>query len=153
MHLDTLQISDCARATLVACVEGGFGFQQQYLDLFFCDGQVFDASRHDYELTWFETHIMATKLDHQAAAHHEKQFVFVRVLMPDKLALELSELDIRVVEFADNLRTPEVVEESELLAQIHLVHKYRLSLPARPRGSSSADFEFCAEAVCYQFGD
>src|SRR5260370_1175569 len=68
------------------------------------------CARHDYELARFETQLMTTKLDHQAAAHNEKQFVLVRMMMPDKLAPELGQLDVRVVELADNLRVPEVVE-------------------------------------------
>src|SRR6266436_4945035 len=70
--------------------------------------------------------------------------------MPDKLALKLSQLDVGVIELADNFGAPEIVEESELLAQIYFLHE---SPPAPGvTAPALADFELRAQSLDHKLG-
>ena len=47
----------------------------------------------------------------QLAFHDEEQFVFGLVAMPDELAFELDQLEVRVVDLARDARMPIVLKE------------------------------------------
>jgi hypothetical protein len=46
------------------------------------------------------------------------------VLVPDQLALALHELYLVVVQLSDDLRSPEVVESTETVFDVHLAHAF-----------------------------
>lgn len=62
------------------------------------------------------------QFDEQLAFHHEKQLVFIFVMMPDKLAFELDELDVGVVQLADDFGASIIREDAELLGDVDFFH-------------------------------
>ncbi len=71
-----------------------------------------DAARDDQELAFVQPNVLIAELDQQASFDDEKHLVFVVVLMPDELALELRHLDVHPLHFADDLGRPRLAELS-----------------------------------------
>jgi protein-disulfide isomerase/rhodanese-related sulfurtransferase/uncharacterized membrane protein len=65
---------------------------------------------------------MLTKLHPQPSANHQEQFVFLLVVVPDELALELHQLHVRIVHLAGNLRRPVLGKLRQLLRHIYDFH-------------------------------
>src|ERR1700733_6588096 len=82
-----------------------------------------DAARYDSEFACLQMNLAIAKFDEQVTFDDEEEFVFGVVLMPDELAFELGELDVGVVDFADDLRAPIIVEEREFCCEINLFHR------------------------------
>lgn len=61
----------------------------------------------------------------ERSADDEEEFVFVVVVMPDEFALEFRELDVGIVEFADDLGTPRIREGCEFLGERDLLHGWK----------------------------
>ena len=101
------------------------------MDLFHGHGLVLDSPLHDEELTRVEGDVAATKLDGQAALHHEEELVLVLVMMPHELALQLRDLDVLPVQLADDPRAPMLGEQAKLVAQVHFLHGCHPVLAAR----------------------
>ena len=89
----------------------GFGFGHRL---------VFYASRHDEELAFVEFDDPVTQMQREVAVKHQEELVLVLVMVPDKLAFELRELDVLAVEFADDAGAPVFCELLKLLGEIHL---------------------------------
>ena len=88
--------------------------------LAFGDGAVLDALRHDQQLAGIEDHLPVTELHPQPPGDDPEELVLVVVVVPDELPLELDDLHVRVVQLADDLGAPPLVEACELLAALHL---------------------------------
>ena len=80
------------------------------------------AARHNHELPRVEPYVVVSELEQQPPFHHEEQLVLAIVVMPHELALELGELDVRVVDLSHDLRIPEVSERLEFPCQVHALH-------------------------------
>ena len=99
---------------------------------FLGDGQVLNAFGDDHELALFQMDVAVSQPNQQSSFHDEEQFIFCLVVVPDKRALErtlvfeLGELDVRVVEFAGDPRTPILVEKTELLDNVYFLHDFTL---------------------------
>src|SRR5271157_2654396 len=59
------------------------------------------------------------ELHPESPLDHEKQLVFVVMLMPDELPLEFYQLDVLPVQLAHDPGIPVIVEEGELLLGVH----------------------------------
>jgi len=73
-------------------------------------GKVLDTTRGDDELTGADPDAAVPKPHEKSSLVNEEQFVFVIVVMPHELALELGELDLHVIDLAGNLRAPMIRE-------------------------------------------
>src|SRR5689334_11255668 len=86
---------------------------------------MFNAMRDDDELTGIDQDFALTAvLAHshaQCAFHNKEQLVFNLVVMPEELALQLGQLDVGIVDFPDDLRTPPVGEKGELVREINFL--------------------------------
>src|SRR6185436_3736642 len=78
------------------------------------------------EFTLVQLNVTILQLHHEASLVHEKHFVFIVVMMPDKLAFEFHELQVAVVHFTYDFRTPMFIEQLELFSQVYFFH-YRIS--------------------------
>ena len=87
------------------------------------DGAMFDAPGDDQELPFLQPDLTITELHDEASLHDQEEFVLVVVAVPDELAPELDELDVLAVQLADDFGTPVVVEEGQLLVQVHLADR------------------------------
>jgi hypothetical protein len=58
------------------------------------------------------------KIDPQNAVENNERLIGVFVIMPDKVALQLHDLELVVVHFGDDLWLPLLVEQPELLAKV-----------------------------------
>ena len=85
------------------------------MDLILGNWAMLDAPGHDQKLPFLQPYVAVTELHAEAPVDHQEKFVFVVMLMPDKLALEFYQLDVLPVQLTNDLRAPVVVEEGELL--------------------------------------
>jgi hypothetical protein len=86
---------------------------------------VLNAVRDDDKLACFDPPVAITKLHQQPPFDDQKQLVFVSVVVPDEFPLDFGELDVGVVEFAHDARTPVLLNEAEFLGQVdHVGHVF-----------------------------
>jgi hypothetical protein len=83
------------------------------------------APRHDDELALLQPKITVAQLHQQTAFDHQEELVLLVVLVPDELALQLGQLDLKVVQLAYDARAPALVELRELLRQVDLLDPHR----------------------------
>ena len=81
-----------------------------------------DPARDDDELALFERDGLVTELDSEPPLYPEKHLIFMVVVMPYELTLELNQLDQLSIEFACNVRLPVLVDEGEFGGEINFVH-------------------------------
>src|SRR5947209_2574683 len=93
------------------------------MHFFFRNRQMLHASRYNRELTCFQSYIAIMQFDHQSSLHDKEQFILVLMAVPDKLTLELCQLNIRVVQLACNLWAPILMKERKFLVEVHFVHE------------------------------
>ena len=108
-----------SRTTGVECPSG---FEEEYMDFFLGDGSMLYTSRNDQELTFLKPNVSVTVLHAESTLDNEKQLILQIVMMPDKLALKLDELDMLTVQLADNLGVPVFVESRQLFGEIDFFH-------------------------------
>jgi hypothetical protein len=104
------------------------------VSLFFGDGPMFDATRHDQEFALLQPDVPIPKLHAEAPFHDKEQFVLLVVVVPDEQPLLLDQFHLLAVQFADDLWLPLVAELRQLLDEIDLLHD-RLVLHAFARSS------------------
>ena len=125
-YLDSFQLLASEFILNVAGVQSRCRFKEQDLAFLFRKGPVFDAAGHDNELAGFDPlgAIISgfTKVHPEAALHHQKHFVFIFVMMPGERPFELHQLEILIVQLADNSRVPVIIYDRKLLREIDLVH-------------------------------
>ena len=80
------------------------------------------AFRNDNHLTRADAHLPVPELDGQFSLDDEEQFIFPFVMVPIEFAFQFGQFDIRVVQLADDLGTPEFMEQAVLLLQIDFLH-------------------------------
>jgi hypothetical protein len=66
-------------------------------------------------------YISIMQLHQQLAHHHQKQFVFIVMMVPNELAIPLHHFYVRVIHFAHNPGIAVVGEERKFLGEIYLV--------------------------------
>jgi hypothetical protein len=58
------------------------------------------------------------KIDPQITFHHDERLIGIFVVVPNKVTLQLHDLELVVVHFGDDLWLPLLVEQPELLAEV-----------------------------------
>jgi hypothetical protein len=76
---------------------------------------MFNAARDDDKFPFVDNGFVAAKLHPQFAFHHQKKLVFVVMMMPDKVALELDGFEIAIIDFGYDARIPVVRALAEFL--------------------------------------
>src|SRR5881394_2367887 len=137
---DPVELLDRALIAAVPCVEGGLRLEQQYVGLRGRHGHVFDAARNDDELALAHRHVAVPELEQQPAFYDEEQLVLQIVMMPHEFAFDFDELDVAIVELADDLRAPVLGELLEFLGEVYATHARRPPdglVPSVPSGRSA----------------
>jgi hypothetical protein len=94
-------------------------------------GHMFDASGHNDEFSGFDDFVAVTKTHAQGSVDDQKHFVFVVVMVPDELALQPDDFDVRVVDLTDDFGAPEFGDLAELFFQVYGLHHLFLSVAPR----------------------
>ncbi len=130
--LNTLKSFDGTLVANVAGIECRLGLKQQDLDLFVCDGKMFGAARYDHEFARTNLNLalgaVFAVLHAKPAFDDEEEFIFVFVMVPNELTLELRQLDVGVVQLTCNLRGQVSVKRASLAA----ILTFSMQLPMRP---------------------
>ena len=121
---DSGEVGDRPVILDVARVQSGLRLEHQQVRLLLGNGEMLNASGNDDELALFQPNVAIGQPDQQSSLYDEEEFILRIVMMPDELSLDLHQFDVRVVELADDLRTPVVLEEAELASKVYL---FRLS--------------------------
>lgn len=82
------------------------------------NGHVLNTAGNNDEFSFPNCHLPVPELHQKRSLDHEKELVFVFVVMPDKLALELHQFHKRIVQLSDDLRRPVVGEEGKFMGKI-----------------------------------
>ena len=85
------------------------------MDLFGGDGHVLDAAGDDDEFAFADEGIVVAEFHLEGAFHDEEHFVFVIVVVPEKIAFEFHELDEAIIHFACDFRAPVFLYLAEFL--------------------------------------
>src|SRR3989442_1112371 len=67
---------------------------------------MFHATWNDHKFSCIQVDVSLSQLHDQMSAYHQKQFIFLLVMVPDKFTLELDKLDMSIVYLTNNFRTP-----------------------------------------------
>src|SRR5437764_653957 len=108
-------------------IERRFGFQQEYLNLLFGYRQMFHATRNDHKFSCIQVDVSLSQLHDQVSAYHQKQFIFLFVMVPDKFTFELDELDMSIVYLTNNFRTPGLGKLGKFFCQAYFFNHATLS--------------------------
>lgn len=99
-------------------VDGSFSHQNHHLALRLSEWFVLHPLWHDKHLAGVERHSTITKVDSQLAFDDEERFIGVRMTVPNEVAFELGEFEMKAVYLGDDLRRPLVGEPGQLGRQI-----------------------------------
>src|SRR5581483_5887204 len=80
-------------------------------------GPVFCSARYHHAVPRSHRDKMVPELDPELSLPHQEELVFIVMLVPGEFALNLDEFDLLTVQAGDDLRTPMIAEERELLGQ------------------------------------
>jgi hypothetical protein len=105
----------------VAGVDRPARLDQQYVCVLVGLGAVLHASRHNEQLSLTQLDVAVAQLDRQAPSKHEEEVVRVVVLVPDEFALHPHHHQLVVVQVAHDARAVGLVEQADLLREVHLV--------------------------------
>src|SRR6185369_9672541 len=72
----------------------------------------------------FALSALLANLHPKHALHHQEQFVFVLVMMPDEITFHFAELDVRIVKVTSDLRSEVLRKCAKLLSQIDHLHAH-----------------------------
>src|SRR6516165_8933444 len=90
------------------------------MNLLLSHRSMLNALGNNQELTLFQPDITIPVLHPEPPFHHQEQLVFMVMLVPHEFALKLHQLDMLPVQLTDDLRAPVIVEQGELLPDVHL---------------------------------
>src|SRR5919108_6348441 len=127
LPLDPLQ--DVLAEVAVGCagVHCGLRLQEQDLALFVRHRPVLDALWDHGELARSKLDGATSQLDPKASFDHIEELVFMLVVVPDEIALELDGFDVEVIDLADDLRGPVFLDAPELVLDIHFLNQLATS--------------------------
>jgi hypothetical protein len=109
------------RTACVPRVRSASRLNQQDVRLVIRPGAVLNAARHDVHVPLTQLDVAIAELDGQAPLEDEEELVGLVVLVPDELSLDLDDLDVVVVQLADDLGAPVLGEQRELLREVDLL--------------------------------
>lgn len=87
-------------ALCIACVQGCCRFKQHDAYFFDCNGSVFYSFGNYQKFVLFHYNCFVPILHFETSFYDKKEFVFVVVLMPNKLAFEFNELYMLSIQFS-----------------------------------------------------
>jgi hypothetical protein len=87
-----------------------------------------DSAGHDEHLSLSQLDVPVAEPDRQPPLQDEEEIVRVRMRVPDELAADLADLDLAVVEVADDVRE-EVLVEAAFSARLILSFTARRGYP------------------------
>ena len=90
------------------------GFKHENLRLDIGHRAMLDAVGNDTKLTGLQKHTTVAKLNRHLTPPHQKQLIFVLVMMPRKNAGELDQLELLPIQLGYDLRLPMLVNHREL---------------------------------------
>jgi hypothetical protein len=121
-------ILGCTAAALMARVKDSTRFDQQQLDLVFGIRLVFDAFRDDEHFARRYADCAIAKIDPQNTLQHDEGLIRVLVIVPDEVALQFHDLELVIVHFSNNLRSPMLVQQLNFLLKLIASRFMRLSV-------------------------
>jgi hypothetical protein len=92
---------------------------------------MFDSFGYNQELIFAHKFNPIPKVHLKLSFHYEKQFIFMYVQMPDKLAFYFHQFHLLPIEFADNFWRPMLGKQSKFGGKVdffHLVGKRMMKL-------------------------
>jgi hypothetical protein len=110
---DPLGTVNCQVAFAIAGVDSGLWLEQD--DLAFPVGMraMLDAPGDDEHLPWLQRDLPIAQVNSQGAFVYDEKLVGIGMCMPDEITLHLNQFDQVVIDPADNLWRPELVEKGE----------------------------------------
>src|SRR5271155_3288089 len=120
--LDVLQLGHGALVGHVAGVERGGRLEEHHGTLLGCARAVLGAAWDDDELTFADLNVTGAQLHGEAAFDYEEHLVFMIVMVPEEVSLELDQLHVHAVDLTHDLRLPIFSERGELLRDVDGVH-------------------------------
>src|SRR3989442_963308 len=88
---------------------------------------MFHATWNDHKFSCIQVDVSLSQLHDQMSAYHQKQFIFLLVMVPDKFTLELDKLDMSIVYLTNNFRTPGLVKLGKFFRQAYFFNHATLS--------------------------
>src|SRR2546421_9009613 len=88
---------------------------------------MFHATRNDHKFSCIQVDVFLTQLHDQVSAYHQKQLIFLLVMVPDKFTFELDELDMSIVYLTNNFRTPGIGKLGKFFCQAYFCYHATLS--------------------------
>src|SRR6266436_5030278 len=113
---DVLELGDCPFVGDVAGVQSRFWLQQQYLRLLIGNRQMLCSMRHDNEFSLTNNLFVIAEFHSQGALDDQEHLIFLLMMMPNELALQLDCFHVRVIDLADDLRTPLIGKAPEFFS-------------------------------------
>jgi len=89
----------------------------------------------DHEFALIDPQVSIAQPDQQTALEHEEQLILVSVVVPDKLALELDQLELHVVDLVGDLGAPVVLKRFQLPGDIDRLYHVAIVSVSAPLGS------------------
>jgi len=96
-------------------IQGRCRLEQKYVGLTLGGRTVFHAAGYDEELPLLQLDFTPTQPNGEPSFEDEEELVFVLMLVPHKLALELDELHQLAVQMPYDSGTPVIIEQPQLL--------------------------------------
>ena len=121
-RLDVLGVFDGAFGFHPARVVDVLRLEQQNPHLLLGDGPVLDALRDHDDIARADLDFPVPKLHGHPPPDDVEQLVLFIVGMPEEFPLNLGELDVLAIELGNDLRSPLVLEQTELLGERNGVH-------------------------------
>lgn len=110
---DRFRIGDRARIVRRPAADGGGGLDEQDVDFALGDGSMLDAAGDGDAVSLAERDVAAAELDCEFAFDDEEELVFMLVAVPDEIALEFGDPDLRVVDLREEAGVPVAVDGGE----------------------------------------
>ena len=131
--------------------------EQHHCNFLLSHWTMLHAAWNNQKLAFVQRNAAISKFHAEPAAHHQKQFVFLGVAVPNKLALKLHQFQVLAIQFSYNARIPVIGKQCQFLADVDLFHVMRLTTllhPLRPGSGSDYQAEFAKppnESATYLF--
>src|SRR5947207_3328097 len=88
---------------------------------------MFHATRNDHKFSCIQENLSLSQLHDQVSTYHQKQLIFLLVMVPDKFTFELDELDMSIVYLTNNFRTPGLGKLGKFFRQAYFFNHATLS--------------------------
>jgi hypothetical protein len=122
LRSDSLELRGRPFVGNVSGVERRFWLDENDVDFFVGDGEMFDAARDDDEFPFAHERFIVAEFHAQHAFDNEKQLIFLFVMVPDEFALQFHGFDVTFVHLTDDSGFPVIGEEAEFFMQINSFH-------------------------------